>query len=111
MSTKNFIKDFLLEQDDNLVTISPDQYLDTLDSVGGIASRVAALNQFKGKGIVIDGDLNLREFKEVGPLTGIVRVKGRLDISNTNVKSLDGITVYGNVSNHNSTMFINKLKS
>jgi len=111
MSTKNFIKDFLLEQDDNLVTISPDQYLDTLDSVGGIASRVAALKPFKGKGIVIDGDLNLREFKEVGPLTGIVRVKGRLDISNTNVPSLDGITVDGHVSNHNSTMYINKLKS
>ena len=111
MSTKNFIKDFILEQDDNLVTISPDQYLDTIDSVGGIASRVAMLKPFKGKGIVIDGDLNLREFEKVGPLTGIVRVKGRLDISNTNVPSLDGITVDGHVSNYNSTMFINKLKS
>jgi hypothetical protein len=111
MSTKNFIKDFLLEQDDNLVTISPDQYLEILESVGGIASRVAMLKPFKGKGIVIDGDLDLRKFNKVGPLTGIVRVKGRLDISNTNVPSLDGITVDGHVSNYNSTMFINKLRN
>jgi hypothetical protein len=111
MSMKNFIKDFLLEQDENLVTISPDQYLETLESVGGIASRVAMLKPFKGKGIVIDGDLDLRKFKNVGLLTGIVRVKGRLDISNTNVSSLDGITVDGYVSNYNSTMYLNKLKS
>jgi hypothetical protein len=111
MSMKNFIKDFLLEQDENLVTISPDQYLETLESVGGIASRVAMLKPFKGKGIVIDGDLDLRKFKNVGLLTGIVRVKGRLDIANTNVSSLDGITVDGYVSSHNSTMYNNKLKS
>ena len=104
MSMKNFIKDFLLEQDDNLVTISPEQYLETLDNVGGLASRVAMLKPFKGKGIVIDGELDLRNFKSVGPLTGIVRVKGRLDISNTNVPSLDGITVDGYVSDYNSTM-------
>jgi hypothetical protein len=108
---KNFIKDFLLEQDENLVTISPDQYLETLESVGGLASRVAVLKPFKGKGIVIDGDLDLRNFRNVGKLNGIVRVKGRLDISNTNVPSLDGITVDGYVSNHNSTMYINKLKN
>jgi len=111
MSMKNFIKDFLLEQDENLVTITPDQYLDTLDSVGGIASRVAMLKPFKGKGIVIDGDLDLRNFKNVGPLNGIVRVKGRLDIANTNVASLDGITVDGYVNDHNSTMHINKLRN
>jgi hypothetical protein len=111
MSMKNFIKDFLLEQDENLVTISPDQYLETLESVGGLASRVAILKPFKGKGIVIDGDLDLRKFKNVGKLTGIVRVKGRLDIANTNVSSLDGITVDGYVSSHNSTMYINKLKN
>jgi hypothetical protein len=111
MSMKNFIKDYLLEQDDNLVTISPDQYLETLESVGGIASRVAMLKPFKGKGIVIDGELDLRKFKNVGPLTGIVRIKGRLDIASTNVSSLDGITVDGYVSDHNSTMYINRLKN
>ena len=46
MSMKNFIKDYLLEQDDNLVTISPEQYLETLDNVGGLASRVAMLKPF-----------------------------------------------------------------
>jgi hypothetical protein len=111
MSMKNFIKDYLLEQDDNLVTISPDQYLETLESVGGIASRVAMLKPFKGKGIVIDGELDLTKFKNVGPLTGIVRIKGRLDIASTNVPSLDGITVDGYVNDYNSTMYINRLKN
>ena len=111
MSMKNFIKDYLLEQDDNLVTISPDQYLETLESVGGIASRVAMLKPFKGKGIVIDGELDLTKFKNVGPLTGIVRIKGRLDIASTNVPSLDGITVDGYVNDYNSTMYVNRLKN
>jgi len=107
---RDFIKNFLLEQDDNLVTITPDQYLDTLEDVGGIASRVANLKPYRGKGIVINGSLDLRKFRTVGPLTGIVRVMGRLDISNTNISNLDGITVDGYVSSWGSTMHTNQLK-
>jgi len=107
---RDFIKNFLLEQDDNLVTITPDQYLDILEDVGGIASRVANLKPYRGKGIVINGSLDLRKFRTVGPLTGIVRVMGRLDISNTNISNLDGITVDGYVSSWGSTMHTNQLK-
>jgi hypothetical protein len=107
---RDFFKNFLLEQDENLVTLTPDQYLETLEDVGGIASRVANLKPYRGKGIVINGSLDLRKFKNVGPLTGIVRVMGRLDISNTNISNLDGITVDGYVSNWGSTMHTNKLK-
>ena len=109
-SMRDFFKNFLLEQDENLVTLTPDQYLETLEDVGGIASRVANLKPYRGKGIVINGSLDLRKFKNVGPLTGIVRVMGRLDISNTNISNLDGITVDGYVSNWGSTMHTNKLK-
>ena len=109
-SMRDFIKNFLLEQDDNLVTITPDQYLDILEDVGGIASRVANLKPYRGKGIVINGSLDLRKFRTVGPLTGVVRVMGRLDISNTNISNIDGITVDGYVSNWGSTMHTNKLK-
>ena len=107
---RDFIKNFLLEQDENLVTLTPDQYLDTLEDVGGIAARVSMLKPYRGKGIVINGDLDLRKFKNVGPLTGIVRVMGRLDISNTNVPNLDGVTVDRYVSNWGSTMHTIKLK-
>jgi len=107
---RDFIKNFLLEQDDNLVTITPDQYLDILEDVGGIASRVANLKPYRGKGIVINGSLDLRKFRTVGPLTGVVRVMGRLDVSNTNISNLDGITVDGYVSSWGSTMHTNQLK-
>jgi hypothetical protein len=110
MGLKNLIKNFILENDENIVLVTPEEYTEVLDYVGGIASRVAMLKPYKGKGIVIDGDLDLDKFKNVGQLTGIVRVKGRLDISGTNVSSLDGITVDGRLSYHNSTMYLNKLK-
>jgi len=107
---KNFIKNFLLEQDDNLVTLTPEQYLETLEDVGGIAERISKLKPYRGKGIVINGDLDLRNFKNVGPLTGIVRVMGRLDISGTNVPHLNGITVDRYISDWGSTMNTIKLK-
>jgi len=107
---RDFIKNFLLEQDENLVTLTPEQYKDVLEDVGGIAARVSMLKPYRGKGIVINGDLDLRKFKTVGPLTGIVRVMGRLDISNTNVPNLDGVTVDRYVSNWGSTMHTIKLK-
>jgi len=107
---RDFLKNFILEQDENLITLTPDQYLDTLEDVGGIAARVSNLKPYRGKGIVINGDLDLRKFKTVGPLTGIVRVMGRLDISNTNVPHLDGVTVDRYTSTWGSTMHKTELK-
>ena len=109
-SMRDFLKNFILEQDENLITLTPDQYLDTLEDVGGIAARVSNLKPYRGKGIVINGDLDLRKFKTVGPLTGIVRVMGRLDISNTNVPHLDGVTVDRYTSTWGSTMHKTELK-
>jgi hypothetical protein len=111
MSIKNFIKDFLLEQDENLITITPDEYLDMVDNVGGMGSRIPLLKQFKGKGIVIDGDLDLSKHRNIGSLDGIVRIKGRLDMTNTNISNIDNITVDGYVTDYNSVRYLNKLKS
>lgn len=102
---KNFIKNFLLEQDNNLVSISPDEYLELLDNVGGIAERITKLKPYRGKGIVITGSIDLSNKKNIGPLTGVVRVMGRLDISNSNVPTTEGITVDGYTSNYGSTMW------
>lgn len=109
-SMRDFLKNFILEQDENLVTLTPEQYKDVLEDVGGIAARVSNLKPYRGKGIVINGDLDLRKFKTVGPLTGIVRVMGRLDISGTNVPHLDGVTVDRYISDWGSTMRNIKLK-
>jgi hypothetical protein len=110
MSLKQFLKNYILEQDENLVSISPDEYLELLDDVGGIAERISKLKPYRGKGIVITGPLDVSKYKNVGPLTGVVRVMGRLDISHTNVPNLDGITVDGYVSDYGSSMWKIKMQ-
>lgn len=108
MSLKKFFKNYILEQDENLVSISPQDYLELLDDVGGIAERISRLKPYRNKGIVITGPLNVSKYKNVGPLTGVVRVMGRLDISNTNVPNLNGITVDSYVSDYGSSMWKTK---
>ena len=43
MSLKTFFKNYLIEQDENLVSVTPEQYVETLGDVGGIADRIAKL--------------------------------------------------------------------
>ena len=102
MSIKHFVKNFIVENDEDIIKMSPDEYLEVLDDVGGIAERVYRVYK---KPIVITGDLNLSKYKNVGPLTGVQRVIGRLDVSHTNVPNLNGITVDSYVSDYGSTMW------
>jgi hypothetical protein len=105
MSIKKFFKNYIVEQDENLVSVSPEDYLEILENVGGIAERIANLKPYRGKGIVITGPINVTNYKNIGPLTGVVRVMGRLDISHTNVSNLNGITVDDYVSDYGSSMW------
>lgn len=107
MSIKHFVKNFIVENDEDIIQMSPEDYLEVLDDVGGIAERVYKVYR---KPIVITGDLNLGKYKNVGPLTGIQRVMGRLDISHTNVPDLNGITVDGYVSDYGSSMWKIKMQ-
>jgi hypothetical protein len=107
MSIKNFVKNFIVENDEDIIQMSPEDYLEVLDDVGGIAERVYKVYR---KPIVITGDLNLGKYKNVGPLTGIQRIMGRLDISHTNVPDLNGITVDGYVSDYGSSMWKIKMQ-
>jgi hypothetical protein len=110
MSIKKFFKNYIVEQDENLVSISPEDYLELLENVGGIAERIANLKPYRGKGIVITGPINVSNYKNIGPLTGVVRVMGRLDISHTNVSNLNGITVDAYVSDYESSMWKIKMQ-
>jgi hypothetical protein len=105
MSIKKFFKNYIVEQDENLVSVSPEDYLEILESVGGIAERISKLKPYRGKGIVITGPINVTNYKNIGPLTGVVRVMGRLDISHTNISNLNGITIDGYVSDYGSSMW------
>jgi hypothetical protein len=110
MSIKKFFKNYIVEQDENLVSISPEDYLELLENVGGIAERISNLKPYRGKGIVITGPINVSNYKNIGPLTGVVRVMGRLDISHTNVSNLNGITTDGYVSDYGSSMWKIKMQ-
>ena len=110
MSIKKFFKNYIVEQDENLVSVSPEDYLEILENVGGIAERIANLKPYRGKGIVITGPINVSNYKNIGPLTGVVRVMGRLDISHTNVSNLNGITTDGYVSDYGSSMWKIKMQ-
>ena len=105
MSIKKFFKNYIVEQDENLVSVSPEDYLELLENVGGIAERISKLKPYRGKGIVITGPINVTNYKNIGPLTGVVRVMGRLDISHTNITNLNGITIDGYVSDYGSSMW------
>ena len=111
MSIKRFFRNYLLEQDENVAQVSPEQYIETLENVGGIADRIAKLKPYRGKSIVITGKLNVSSYKNIGPLTGIVRVMGNLDISHTNVPNINGITVDGYVSDYGSSMWKIKMQA
>ena len=111
MSIKRFFRNYLLEQDENVAQVSPEQYIETLENVGGIADRIAKLKPYRGKSIVITGPLNVSSHKNIGPLTGIVRVMGNLDISHTNVSNVNGITVDGYVSDYGSSMWKIKMQA
>jgi len=110
MSIKKFFKNYIVEQDENLVSISPEDYLELLENVGGIAERISNLKPYRGKGIVITGPLSVTGYKNIGPLTGVVRVMGRLDISHTNISNLNGITIDGYVSDYGSSMWKIKMQ-
>ncbi len=108
MSIKNFLKNYIIESNENLVSISPENYLELLEDVGGIAERISKLKPYRGKGIVITGSLTVTKYKNIGPLTGVVKIMGSLNISDTNVPNLDGIIVDGYVSDHGSSFWRTK---
>jgi hypothetical protein len=110
MSIKKFFKNYIVEQDENLVSVSPEDYLELLENVGGIAERISKLKPYRGKGIVITGPINVSNYKNIGPLTGVARIMGRLDISHTNVSNLNGITIDGYVSDYGSSMWKIKMQ-
>jgi predicted nucleic acid-binding Zn-ribbon protein len=107
MSIKHFVKNFIVENDEDIIKMTPDEYLEVLDDVGGIAERVYRVYK---KPIVVTGDLNVSKYKNVGPLTGVQRVMGRLDVSHTNVPNLNGITVDRYISDYGSSMWKIKMQ-
>ena len=94
------IKRIIKEEEDEVeeVRITPQQYYDLLKAVYYKATSIPRLSRFKGKKLVIVGDLDLSNFRGQKFLTdlGPIKVLGNIDISYTNIKSLDNVEITGN---------------
>ena len=89
----SYIKRLLKEQEEE-VRISPNEYKDLLKKVAGQAQGILKLPKFRGKRLVVTGDLNLENDKRITDL-GPIKVEGSLNVSQTNIRSLDDVEVTG----------------
>lgn len=95
MGLKNNIRTYLNEQDEEWVSVSPEEYKDLLKYVNGDGSIINRLPDYKGKKIKIDGDLDLSYNGDVTNIDSIDYVDGNLDITKTNITYFDKNKVKG----------------
>jgi hypothetical protein len=76
------------------VRITPQEYKDLLMKVAGQAHGLLRLPKFRGKKLVVTGNLDLSGDKRITDL-GPIRIEGNLDVTNTNIKSLENVEVTG----------------
>ena len=91
------IKKLISEQSEEEYVISPEEYKDWLKKVANQAQAIPKLPKFRGKKLVVGGKLDLKNNDKITDL-GNIKVDGNLDVSNTNVKSLDNVVVTGHKS-------------
>jgi hypothetical protein len=88
---RDVVKVLLENEGDNEVVISPEQYTNFLKFAGYDGRAVQNMKQFRGKRIVVDGNLDLSK-TDAKNITNIT-VKGDLNVSYTQVNSLEGVEV------------------
>jgi len=93
----------VLEQEDNWVEVTPERYLELMKYAGYYAPGIANLPEYKGKKIIITGNLNLNG-TPTKSLDGIKIIRGNLNVSDTQISSVDGIDIKGYVSDWNSPL-------
>jgi len=99
----NLVKELISENDEsNEIHITPEEYRELLRFFSYDGKLINNYKKYKGKKIVIDGDLNLDRtpLKDLGTIT----IKGRLDVSNTQIKTLDGVTATGYISTYSTPL-------
>ena len=97
------IKDIISEQEMDEVTITPEQYYDLMRKVFYKTEAIPSLPPFKNKTLVVSGDLKLTDpkIKKLGKL----KILGKLDISGSNISSLDGVEVTGHVTTWGTPLY------
>lgn len=113
MISKRIIRKVIFEQLDDKeewVDISPDDYIDLLTHVNGDGGYIKKFSEYRGKKIRITGDLNLSYNKLVENIDSIDLVDGDLDISYTRIKFFDKEKVKKTFRYYRSEMYIIELQ-
>ena len=99
----NLVKELISENEEsNEIIITPQEYRELLRFFSYDGKLINNYKKYKGKKIVIDGDLNLDRTPLKG--LGVITVKGKLDVSNTQISTLDGVTVSGYIWKYNTPL-------
>jgi hypothetical protein len=108
MKMSKMVEGLIIEQElnDEWVKLSPDEYIDLLDLVNGIGSRIKNIKGYKGKKIYITGNLRIPSTGiKITDIDSIDYVNGNLDIRDTDIKYFDKNKVEGNFSYYGSEMW------
>ena len=104
MSLIRLIKKIILEETEEWVDVSPEEYKELLDYVNGDGSIIKRLPDYAGKKIRITGELDLRGKENVTNIDSIDLVQGNLDIGYTKIPFFDKNKVRGRLDYWGSEM-------
>ena len=103
MSILKTIRKVLSEQSEDWVEVSPDEYNDLLKYVNGDGTMIKKLPQYRGKKIVITGNLVIND--DVSNIDSIDYVNGSLDLGSSQVPYFDKSKVRGSFHYYRSKMY------
>ena len=96
---ESFYKKYILKESEDILELTPDEYMIYLKYVDGNGDLLTNTSKFKGKKIVITSTLKLSSLgKKLTSLGPILHINGGLDIQGTRISDLGDIEVKGYVS-------------
>ena len=90
---------------EDIVKVSPDDIYHYAKIMSGNLQGLSKVPAYRGKKLVVVGRLDLSDFTKVKNLGPIIEVTGALDISHTEIASLEGVKTHGYVRDYNSKMY------
>lgn len=98
---KKILRKHLFEQEDEMVDVSPEHYIEYMTLGGFVPEVCELLNGNTHKPLRITGDLNLKG-QDVSTLKGIGEIIGNLNIEDTKVVDVSFIKINGRLSAYGS---------
>lgn len=90
---------------DDIIKVSPDDIYHYAKIMSGNLQGLSKIPAYRGKKLVVVGKLDLSNFPKLKNLGPIIEVTGALDISHTEIASLEGVKTHGYVRDFNSRMY------